>query len=72
VQDTDTDASLCRISAASLGYLNDPYAGEFVFVDRAVARKQPIINRGRSFRSLDLWLGPLLLLRWMDMHMNQS
>jgi [phosphatase 2A protein]-leucine-carboxy methyltransferase len=44
IQSTDTDAAVSRLSAVSLGYLDDPYA-QF-FVSGAGTRRLPIINRG--------------------------
>ncbi|KAM0431953.1 hypothetical protein ACHAPT_005208 [Fusarium lateritium] len=46
IQGTDTDASVSRLSAVDLGYLDDPYAQFFVqSVDGPAARRLPIINR---------------------------
>ncbi|KAI9811091.1 MAG: carboxy methyl transferase for protein phosphatase 2A [Pycnora praestabilis] len=44
VQQTDQDASVSRMSAVELGYLDDPYAKDFV-IDKP-QRRYPIINRG--------------------------
>jgi hypothetical protein len=44
VQSTDTDAAVSRLSAVSLGYLDDPFAQ--YFVDGPGTRRLPIINRG--------------------------
>ncbi len=44
IQSTDTDAAVSRLSAVSLGYLNDPYAS--YFVAGPGTRRLPIINRG--------------------------
>ena len=56
VQDTDTDAAVSRLSAVSLGYLDDPFA-QF-FVNGQATRRLPIINRGLYLRiqplSIDL------------------
>ncbi|KAJ4309558.1 carboxy methyl transferase for protein phosphatase 2A [Fusarium piperis] len=46
IQGTDTDASVSRLSAVDLGYLDDPYAQFFVqSADGPPARRLPIINR---------------------------
>lgn len=44
VQQTDNDASGSRMSAVSLGYLEDPFAQ--AFLQGAIPRRYPIINRG--------------------------
>lgn len=44
VQQTDQDASVSRLSAVEVGYLNDPFAQEFVV--GGPQRRFPIINRG--------------------------
>ena len=44
IQLTDTDAAVSRLSAVSLGYLDDPFAQHFV--DGPGIRRLPIINRG--------------------------
>ena len=44
VQQTDHDASVSRLSAVEVGYLNDAFAQEFVV--GAPQRRFPIINRG--------------------------
>lgn len=47
IQGTDTDASVSRLSAVDLGYLDDPYAQYFVRSSAGpAARRLPIINRG--------------------------
>lgn len=46
VQQTDHDASVSRMSAVELGYLDDPFAKYFVS-GGAGQRRFPIINRGR-------------------------
>lgn len=48
VQGTDNDASVSRLSAVEVGYLDDPFAKAFVpsETDRWI-RRFPIINRGR-------------------------
>lgn len=47
IQSTDTDAAVSRLSAVSLGYLDDPFAS--YFVSGAGTRRLPIINRGTTF-----------------------
>jgi [phosphatase 2A protein]-leucine-carboxy methyltransferase len=44
IQATDTDAAVSRLSAVSLGYLDDPFAQHFV--SGSGTRRLPIINRG--------------------------
>lgn len=44
VQQTDNDASGSRVSAVSLGYLDDPFAQ--AFLQGPIPRRYPIINRG--------------------------
>ncbi|KAL8709430.1 MAG: hypothetical protein Q9220_005813 [cf. Caloplaca sp. 1 TL-2023] len=44
VQQTDQDASVSRLSAVDLGYLNDEFAK--YFVSGPYQRRFPIINRG--------------------------
>lgn len=46
VQGTDNDASVSRMSAVELGYLDDPYAAAFTPPESAT-RRFPIINRGQ-------------------------
>jgi len=45
VQGTDNDASVSRLSAVELGYLDDPFASALTPPDSAT-RRFPIINRG--------------------------
>lgn len=51
VQSTDTDAAVSRLSAVSMGYLDDEYAQYFVKLG-AGTRRLPIINRGIYLFSL--------------------
>lgn len=44
VQQTDQDASVSRLSAVEVGYLDDPFAKYFVSTESQ--RRFPIINRG--------------------------
>jgi len=44
VQGTDTDANVSRMSAVTVGYLDDPFAKEFATA--STQRRFPIINRG--------------------------
>lgn len=44
IQQTDGDASVSRMSAVALGYIDDDFARPFV--TPPIARRQPIINRG--------------------------
>jgi [phosphatase 2A protein]-leucine-carboxy methyltransferase len=51
IQQTDQDASVSRMSAVSLGYLEDPFAA--LFISDTQARRFPIINRGmEAFHSV--------------------
>ncbi|KAL6913526.1 hypothetical protein ACHAPO_003271 [Fusarium lateritium] len=55
IQGTDTDASVSRLSAVDLGYLDDPYAQYFVQSSAGpAARRLPIINRGTYTRTISL------------------
>ncbi|KXL48526.1 hypothetical protein M433DRAFT_495095, partial [Acidomyces richmondensis BFW] len=51
VQQTDNDASSSRLSAVSLGYLDDKYARCFLAQSQEIPRRYPIINRGTYVRS---------------------
>ena len=44
IQQTDQDASVSRMSAVKVGYLDDPFAKEFMSTE--APRRFPIINRG--------------------------
>ncbi|KAJ5217739.1 uncharacterized protein N7469_011364 [Penicillium citrinum] len=50
VQGTDNDASVSRLSAVELGYLDDPFASALTPPDSAT-RRFPIINRGTYVRT---------------------
>ncbi|KAJ5167135.1 uncharacterized protein N7482_005916 [Penicillium canariense] len=50
VQETDNDASVSRLSAVELGYLDDPYATALTPPGSAT-RRFPIINRGTYVRT---------------------
>lgn len=43
VMETASDASLCKLSASTLGYFEDPFVQYFV---KSPSRRMPIINRG--------------------------
>ena len=58
VQGTDTDANVSRMSAVSVGYLDDPFAKDFATSN--TQRRFPIINRG-TFPSKMLMLHPFHL-----------
>ncbi|KAF2834820.1 leucine carboxyl methyltransferase [Patellaria atrata CBS 101060] len=49
VQKTDEDASVSRMSAVGLGYLEDPFTR--AFVKGQIPRRYPIINRGTYVRT---------------------
>jgi hypothetical protein len=65
VQSTDTDAAVSRLSAVSLGYLDDPFAQYFVHGNGI--RRLPIINRGMYSPDPFLGLGSNMLssLNWL-------
>lgn len=48
VQQTDSDASVSRVSAVELGYLEDAFASAMT-VNGSGPRRYPLINRGRCF-----------------------
>ncbi|ORY62906.1 S-adenosyl-L-methionine-dependent methyltransferase [Pseudomassariella vexata] len=56
VQGTDIDASVSRLSAVDLGYLDDPFAKYFVQTPTVgpPTRRLPIINRGTYTRTTSL------------------
>ncbi|PVH81090.1 leucine carboxyl methyltransferase [Cadophora sp. DSE1049] len=60
IQSTDTDAAVSRLSAVSLGYLEDPFAP--LFVAGEGTRRMPIINRGTYSRTtaLDILINAFL------------
>ncbi|KAK6585158.1 hypothetical protein PZA11_001885 [Diplocarpon coronariae] len=60
IQSTDTDAAVSRLSAVSLGYLEDPFAAHFVSGN--ATRRMPIINRGTYTRTtaLDILINAFL------------
>jgi len=60
IQSTDTDAAVSRLSAVSLGYLEDPFAS--LFVAGQGTRRMPIINRGTYTRTtaLDILINAFL------------
>src|ERR1700761_4407124 len=51
VQETDHDAGSSRMSAISLGYLEDAYAQTLFPPGQAVPKRYPIINRGTYVRT---------------------
>ncbi|KAF7717504.1 Uncharacterized protein PECH_007942 [Penicillium ucsense] len=51
VQSTDGDASVSRLSAVQLGYLNDPFA-RVLTPPNSAQRRLPIINRGTYVRTV--------------------
>ncbi|TAQ91057.1 hypothetical protein B7494_g618 [Chlorociboria aeruginascens] len=67
IQATDTDASVSRLSAVSLGYLDDPYA-EY-FVTGSGTRRLPIINRGTYARTTAL---DILILNFLSPSQTQD
>ncbi|KAG0269017.1 hypothetical protein DFQ27_005123 [Actinomortierella ambigua] len=48
IKGTDDDATVSRLSAVDLGYLDDPYVKHFV---KRASRRPPIINRGTFLRT---------------------
>jgi [phosphatase 2A protein]-leucine-carboxy methyltransferase len=63
IQQTDVDAKTAKRSAASLGYLDDPFIADFV---RTAVRKPPIINRGSRHSKPDLIIGTYVRTRSID------
>lgn len=51
IQQTDNDATSSRMSAVSLGYLDDQYAKAFFPQGQEVPKRYPIINRGTQVRT---------------------
>ena len=49
IQQTDQDASVSRLSAVQLGYMEDPFAE--LFVKHDAQKRFPIINRGKLARN---------------------
>jgi hypothetical protein len=56
IQGTDTDASVSRLSAVELGYLEDPFAQYFVQSAGPPVKRLPIINRGKSDKRSVLYI----------------
>ncbi|KAI9783928.1 MAG: carboxy methyl transferase for protein phosphatase 2A [Geoglossum umbratile] len=56
IQQTDQDASVARMSAVQMGYLEDAFAGCFVPAGGGVGgeRRMPVINRGTYVRTTTL------------------
>lgn len=54
VQQTDGDASNSRLSAVSLGYLNDPFAKALFPQTAEPPKRYPIINRGTYVRTTSI------------------
>ncbi|OJD26972.1 hypothetical protein ACJ73_01642 [Blastomyces percursus] len=54
IQQTDTDASVSRLSAVELGYLHDPFAQVLANGRGIGSRRYPIINRGTYVRTAAL------------------
>ncbi|EFQ98579.1 hypothetical protein MGYG_01605 [Nannizzia gypsea CBS 118893] len=53
VRQTDSDASVSRLSAVELGYLRDPFAS-ILAPETAEIRRYPIINRGTYVRTTSI------------------
>ncbi|KJX94005.1 leucine carboxyl methyltransferase like protein [Zymoseptoria brevis] len=51
IQQTDNDATSSRMSAVSLGYLEDRYAKTFFPQGQEIPKRYPIINRGTYVRT---------------------
>jgi [phosphatase 2A protein]-leucine-carboxy methyltransferase len=51
IQQTDHDATSSRLSAVSLGYVQDPYARDFLKAGEEIPKRYPIINRGTYVRT---------------------
>ncbi|GAD98073.1 RING zinc finger protein [Paecilomyces variotii No. 5] len=65
VQNTDNDASVSRLSAVELGYLEDPFA-KALTAPGAGARRFPIINRGTYVRTTAIDILVFRFLRSTD------
>lgn len=66
IRQTDTDASISRLSASSLGYLSDPFAPFFVSrtdLRGQPSRRPPIINIGTHVRT---WSIDTLVREFLD------
>ena len=68
IQQTDGDASSSRMSAVTLGYLDDPYAKRLYQLSEEVPRRYPIINRGTYVRTKAI---DRLVTRFLDANPNQ-
>jgi O-methyltransferase involved in polyketide biosynthesis len=62
VMATASDASLCKLSASSLGYFEDPFVQYFV---KTPSRRMPIINRGYYARVAAI---ESVVTRFVDAH----
>jgi [phosphatase 2A protein]-leucine-carboxy methyltransferase len=70
VQRTDQDASMSRMSAVELGYLDDQFAKAFVV--EATQRRFPIINRGSYSTPLAGCLNPCAGADVSDRNLRQN
>lgn len=67
IQSTDTDAAVSRLSAVSVGYLDDPFAP--YFINGPGTRRLPVINRGTHPYFSSPWL-PVLTLFDRNLYAN--
>lgn len=68
IQQTDNDATSSRMSAVSMGYLDDQYAKAFFPQGQEVPKRYPIINRGTHVRTEAL---DKLVLRFLERDTTQ-
>ncbi|RJE19418.1 hypothetical protein PHISCL_08238, partial [Aspergillus sclerotialis] len=68
VQGTDNDASVSRLSAVNLGYLDDPFARALTPLGLET-RRLPIINRGTYVRSIAI---DALVSRFLEPSIHQD
>ena len=63
IRETDSDASLARLSCVKKGYLVDPYVKHFVSRAHLQPSRAPLINIGTYVRSEGI---DRLIERWID------
>lgn len=66
VMETASDASLCKLSAKTLGYFTDPFIQYFV---KSPSRRMPLINRGYYARVTAI---EQVVQRFMEAHQAQK
>jgi [phosphatase 2A protein]-leucine-carboxy methyltransferase len=63
IRQTDSDATLARLSATQKGYVDDPFIAQFVPRARFQPPRPPLINVGTHARGVGL---DALVRRWLD------